>query len=56
MHVVGTTSNYLKNSEIHVLEKSSNYRLTLQIIKQQESLILECISPTFWEDASEEKL
>ena len=38
------------------IEKIKQLPMTLQIIKQQESLILECISPTFWEDASEEKL
>ena len=38
------------------IEKIKQLPMTLQKIKQHEELIIECIRPTFWNDASENKL
>ena len=38
------------------IEKLKQLPMTLQVIKHQESLITQCISPTFWEEASEGEL
>ena len=38
------------------IEKVKQLPLTLNIVKQHEATILECIKPTFWESASEAQL
>ena len=38
------------------IEKVKQLPLTLNIVKQHEATILECIKPTFWESASESQL
>ena len=38
------------------IDKIKQLPMTLQKIKQHEELIIECIRPTFWDDASENKL
>ena len=38
------------------IEKVKQLPLTLNIVKQHEATILECIKPTFWESASETQL